>query len=101
MSKEHNCPNCGAPIHDLFCPYCGTVIYDFVNMEAGKPTYLRVRYMGHIITCKAYVHNVEITSEADMGFLIGGYPVSSHMVEVEFMIANGSVKIIEDKENEP
>ena len=57
--------------------------------------------MGHIITCKAYVHNVEITSEADCGFLIGGYPVTSHMVEVEFMIADGSAKIIEEKEGKP
>jgi len=33
---EHNCPNCGAVIHDCICDYCGTVFQSSTDAFIGR-----------------------------------------------------------------
>lgn len=46
MSRELNCPNCGAPLgmNDV-CEYCGTNFVDF-TMDTEKPFYIKIRHDG-------------------------------------------------------
>ena len=47
MSKERNCPNCGAAyeVDKNECPYCGTSYFDMsaLNFEDGTPFYLKIK----------------------------------------------------------
>lgn len=56
MSKQKNCPNCGAPyeILEVKCPYCGTAYFDMsmVDMDAEEPFFLKVKVNGLVITQK-------------------------------------------------
>lgn len=63
MRDRLNCPNCGAPIVGTSCPYCGSVFYDFVNIDGEKPTFIRMRWNGQIITMRAAMQSATITQE--------------------------------------
>ena len=62
---RHNCPNCGAPINSVECPYCGTVLYDFATLDAERPTYIKIKYMGHTIMFRAYVRELQVDLQPD------------------------------------
>lgn len=65
MSKEHNCPNCGAVLDkDKYkCSYCGTLYYDLSTIPIdGTPFYLKLRTNdGKIYTNKVMCVNTEIS----------------------------------------
>ena len=65
MSKEHNCPNCGAVLDkDKYkCSYCGTLYYDLSTIPIdGTPFYLKLRTNdGKIYTKKVMCVNTEIS----------------------------------------
>ena len=48
MSRELNCPNCGAPLgtQDV-CEYCGTHFIDY-TMDAEEPFYIKIRHNGMV-----------------------------------------------------
>lgn len=60
MSKELNCPNCGAPITGEKCGYCGTLFVNFsikdnvFNLDEPINT-LRFRHGGKDYKIKCYV----------------------------------------------
>lgn len=62
----YNCPNCGAPITDEKCSYCGTVFYDFSCIELGEIAYIKLKYNGNIVVCKAVAK--ECTIQLQPGF---------------------------------
>lgn len=74
--EKTNCPNCSAPITDLVCPYCGTIIHDFVNIEAGRPTYIRFRHNGIVGVYKAFCKTVEIRQEMAQVFYADNLPIA-------------------------
>jgi hypothetical protein len=47
MSKNNNCPNCGAPLEPYKhrCDYCGSWYYDLTafNLTDGKPCYIKFK----------------------------------------------------------
>ena len=47
MSKNLNCPNCGAPLDPNAnkCSYCGTSYFDMtsINIDDGEPFYLKLK----------------------------------------------------------
>ena len=57
---SHNCPNCGAPIHDVQCPYCGTIYYDFAILDADRPIFMRANIHGKTLTFKAILREVSV-----------------------------------------
>ena len=59
-----SCPNCGAALKNAKCDYCGVTIMDVANLELGKETYIRVRFMDKLIVTKAVTNaiNTEVTS---------------------------------------
>lgn len=61
--EQTNCPNCGAPITSEKCPYCGTVFYDFSCIDIGSPSYIKLKYNGRIVMCKAFVREATISIE--------------------------------------
>lgn len=60
---NHNCPNCGAPIKSIECPYCGTVLYDFAALYTDRPTYVKLKHAGQIITLRVLVRTVTIEQQ--------------------------------------
>lgn len=67
MKELLNCPNCGAPIEDTKCPYCGSVFIDFASMDMDKPFYLKIKHDGKVMTCKARINHVELSTSWDNG----------------------------------
>jgi predicted RNA-binding protein with PUA domain len=57
----YNCPNCGAPISSEKCPYCGTVFYDFSCIDLNEPTYIKFKYEGTIVMCKAVLRECQLS----------------------------------------
>ena len=58
MSRELNCPNCGAPLgmNDV-CEYCGTHFVDF-TMDTEKPFYIKIRHDGMLYIDKVRLVNL-------------------------------------------
>ena len=69
MSKQRNCPNCGAPyeISEVKCPYCGTAYFDMsmVNMDAQEPFFLKIKVNGLVITQKVIPQMTVFEQTAD------------------------------------
>ena len=92
MRDKLNCPNCGAPISNTNCPYCGAVFYDFAEIDAEKPTYIRIRWHGNqLIFFRARAVNVDISTRAEAiyaesfsGTNLACIPSYSATVNVEF-----------------
>lgn len=61
IKKEHNCPNCAAPVTDYICPYCGTAFIDFASIDNEKPCYIRMKYDNHIVEAKVILDSMSIT----------------------------------------
>lgn len=61
--KEHNCPNCAAPIHDVECPYCGTLFIDFASMDIDRPFFIRFKYDGMVAEAKVRMQSINVFSE--------------------------------------
>ena len=58
--SEHNCPNCGAVIHDCICDYCGTVFPSSTFDFQGKRCMLiTVDDDGNVHAMGIRVHSVE------------------------------------------
>ena len=59
MSRELNCPNCGAPLgmNDV-CEYCGTRFVDF-TMDTEKPFYIKIRHDGMLYIDKVRLVNLQ------------------------------------------
>ena len=58
--NEHNCPNCGAVVHDYICDYCGTVFpsstYDF---QGKRCMLIAVDDDGNVFAMGMRVHSIE------------------------------------------
>ena len=64
-----NCPNCAAPLnpYQSKCEYCGSYFIDATvfDLDNIAPTFLKMKYRGHIITLKAFHCSsaIEISSD--------------------------------------
>ena len=63
--KEHNCPNCAAPIHDVECPYCGTLFIDFASMDIDHPFFIRFKHDNQITEAKVNLRAISFTQSSD------------------------------------
>lgn len=55
--EKHNCPNCGAPISSAKCPYCGTTFYDFTTISDRSPTYIKIKHLNSVVTCRVLLRS--------------------------------------------
>ena len=98
-----SCPNCGAALKEAKCNYCGATIMDVANLEVGKETYIRVRFMNKLIVTKAITNamNIEAICEGeyyDRAKLAPYYLVN---IEMEMVPAqNGTLYTIYKEEKE-
>ena len=69
MTKNRNCPNCGAPYDPLEpkCPYCGTIYYDMsaIDFDSREPLYLQIRVNNMLMTQKVIpeIGSIEMSSD--------------------------------------
>lgn len=65
MSRELNCPNCGAPLgmNDV-CEYCGTHFVDF-TMDTEKPFYIKIRHDGMLYIDKVRLVHLQNRREIE------------------------------------
>ena len=65
MSRELNCPNCGAPLgmNDV-CEYCGTHFVDF-TMDTEKPFYIKIRHNGLLYIDKVMLVHLQDRREIE------------------------------------
>lgn len=91
MSRELNCPNCGAPLgmNDV-CEYCGTHFVDF-TMDTEKPFYIKIRHDGMLYIDKVRLVNLKDRREIetlayyadDVSYRLNAAP--SHTYSLELM----------------
>lgn len=59
MTREENCPNCGAPYDSSLnaCPYCKTSYFDMsaIDLNDRRPMWLKLRMGDMIFTSKVIV----------------------------------------------
>lgn len=61
MNNKTNCPNCGAPIKDLYCEYCGTRVVDLSYIDLNKESYFCIIYNDQKYFIKAFPTTFTIT----------------------------------------
>lgn len=61
MDSRTNCPNCGAPIKDLYCEYCGTRVVDLSYIDLNKESYFCIILDGQKYFIKAFPTTFTIT----------------------------------------
>lgn len=63
MTRQLNCPNCGAPIDGDKCPYCGTTFINTLSFDLENVQYLKVRIGDKIVLTKVYLASMTVNYE--------------------------------------
>lgn len=71
MTREENCPNCGAPYDPSLstCPYCKTSYFDMsaIDLNDRRPMWLKLRMGDAIFTSKVVVGpNISVSLKEDV-----------------------------------
>lgn len=67
--KQHNCPNCGAPIASQSCEYCGTRLEDIFRMAFGKPATITLEINGTEFPVRFMLESMSMDYEPEIEYL--------------------------------